>query len=72
VKPVVREQKFDQSPEGGETKNNIAAFGALGTALSFTPGCTGGHNCQDPSDLVFQPPHKARDKNFFVTVFVTI
>ncbi len=51
VKPGDGEQKVVQSPEGGDTKTCRAAFGALGTALSLTPGCTGGHNCFDPSDL---------------------
>jgi hypothetical protein len=45
------EQKVVQSPEGGETIFCIAAFGALDTALSFTPGYTGGHHCFDPSGL---------------------
>ncbi len=47
-------RKFDESPEGGDTIFCIAAFGALGTHLSFTPGCTGGHHCYDPPDLAFQ------------------
>ena len=37
-----------------------------------TPGCTGGHNCEDPSDLASQPPYTASDWNYFNAVFVTI
>jgi hypothetical protein len=47
----VRSIKLVKSPEGGETIFCIAAFGALDTALSFTPGYTGGHHCFDPSGL---------------------
>jgi hypothetical protein len=45
-----------------------APTGLWGTCLYLTPGYTGGHHCQDPSDLAIQPPHTVSVKKFFNAV----
>ena len=40
-----------RAPKAAIQKIVSPPSGLWGTYLSFTPGCTGGHNCQDPSDL---------------------
>ena len=52
VKPGVGSMYLVKSPAGGDTKNSIVRRrGLFGTYLSFTPSCTGGHNCINPAIL---------------------
>ena len=48
--------KFLINPSVCRGNTSCVRRGGLATIyIIITPGCTGGHNCQDPSDLAIQP-----------------